>query len=92
MIKAAAGGGGRGIRRVDAPDALPSAFASAQAEAIQAFGDGTVLLEKLIAPARHIEVQIVADGQGGRVGASACATAPTSAATRRSSRSPPARR
>ena len=64
MIKAAAGGGGRGIRRVDAPDALPSAFDSAQAEAIQAFGDGTVLLEKLIAPARHIEVQIVADGQG----------------------------
>src|SRR5689334_9375670 len=64
MIKAAAGGGGRGIRRVDAPDALPSAFDSAQAEAVQAFGDGTVLLEKLIAPARHVEVQIVADGQG----------------------------
>ena len=65
MIKATAGGGGRGIRRVDAPDALPAAFASAQAEAIQAFGDGTVLLEKLITPARHIEVQIVADGHGG---------------------------
>ncbi len=64
MIKATAGGGGRGIRRVDAPDALPAAFASAQAEARQAFGDGTVLLEKLITPARHIEVQIIADGQG----------------------------
>ncbi|MGZ6672319.1 MAG: ATP-binding protein, partial [Solirubrobacteraceae bacterium] len=64
MIKAAAGGGGRGIRRVDAPDGLPAAFDSAQAEAVQAFGDGTVLLEKLITPARHIEVQIVADGHG----------------------------
>jgi acetyl/propionyl-CoA carboxylase alpha subunit/acetyl-CoA carboxylase carboxyltransferase component len=65
MIKATAGGGGRGIRRVDAPDALPAAFASAQAEAIQAFGDGTVLLEKLVAPARHVEVQVIADGHGG---------------------------
>jgi acetyl/propionyl-CoA carboxylase alpha subunit/acetyl-CoA carboxylase carboxyltransferase component len=64
MIKATAGGGGRGIRRVDEPDALPAAFASAQAEAIQAFGDGTVLLEKLVAPARHVEVQIIADGRG----------------------------
>jgi acetyl/propionyl-CoA carboxylase alpha subunit/acetyl-CoA carboxylase carboxyltransferase component len=65
MIKATAGGGGRGIRRVDAPDALPAAFASAQAEAVQAFGDGTVLLESLITPARHIEVQVVCDGHGG---------------------------
>jgi acetyl/propionyl-CoA carboxylase alpha subunit/acetyl-CoA carboxylase carboxyltransferase component len=65
MIKAAAGGGGRGIRRVDAPDALPAAFDSAQAEALQAFGDATVLLEKLVTPARHVEVQIIADGEGG---------------------------
>jgi acetyl/propionyl-CoA carboxylase alpha subunit/acetyl-CoA carboxylase carboxyltransferase component len=64
MIKAAAGGGGRGIRRVDELSALPSAFASARAEALQAFGDGTVLMEKVITPARHIEVQIVADGYG----------------------------
>ncbi len=64
MIKAAAGGGGRGIRRVDELDALPTAFESARAEALQSFGDGTLLLEKLIAPARHIEVQIVADGHG----------------------------
>ncbi len=64
MIKAAAGGGGRGIRRVDDLGALPSAFASARAEALQAFGDGTLLMEKVIAPARHIEVQIIADGQG----------------------------
>jgi acetyl/propionyl-CoA carboxylase alpha subunit/acetyl-CoA carboxylase carboxyltransferase component len=65
MIKATAGGGGRGIRRVEEPDALPAAFASAQAEATQAFGDGTVLLEKLVAPARHVEVQVIADGHGG---------------------------
>ena len=64
MIKATAGGGGRGIRRVDAPDALPAAFASAQAEARQAFGDGTLLLERLVTPARHIEVQVIADGHG----------------------------
>ena len=65
MIKATAGGGGRGIRRVDSPEELPAAFASAQAEALQAVGDATVLLEQMIAPVRHVEVQIVADGQGG---------------------------
>ena len=64
MIKAAAGGGGRGIRRVDELRALPSAFASARAEALQAFGDGTLLMEKVITPARHIEVQIISDGHG----------------------------
>jgi acetyl/propionyl-CoA carboxylase alpha subunit/acetyl-CoA carboxylase carboxyltransferase component len=64
MIKAAAGGGGRGIRRVDDRSALISAFASARSEAAQAFGDGTLLLEKLVTDARHIEVQIIADGQG----------------------------
>jgi acetyl/propionyl-CoA carboxylase alpha subunit/acetyl-CoA carboxylase carboxyltransferase component len=64
MIKAAAGGGGRGIRRVDEPDAIAAAFASARSEALQAFGDGTLLMELLVAPARHIEVQIVADGHG----------------------------
>ena len=64
MIKAAAGGGGRGIRRVDDSHSLPAAFTSARAEAVQAFGDGTLLLEKLVSPARHIEVQIIADGHG----------------------------
>ncbi|HEY7076345.1 MAG TPA: biotin carboxylase N-terminal domain-containing protein, partial [Solirubrobacteraceae bacterium] len=62
MIKAAAGGGGRGIRRVDAPEQLASALASARAEAHDAFGDDTVFMERLVTPARHIEVQIVADG------------------------------
>jgi acetyl/propionyl-CoA carboxylase alpha subunit/acetyl-CoA carboxylase carboxyltransferase component len=65
MIKATAGGGGRGIRRVDEIAVLPSAFASARSEALQAFGDGALLLERLIAHARHIEVQIIADGHGG---------------------------
>ncbi len=64
MVKAAAGGGGRGIRRADEPGALPAAFASARAEAMQAFGDATVLVEKLVTPARHVEVQIIADGHG----------------------------
>ena len=59
-----AGGGGRGIRRVDGADGLAAAFRSARAEAEQAFGDGTLLLERLVTPARHIEVQVIADGQG----------------------------
>ncbi|MGO9881794.1 MAG: acetyl/propionyl/methylcrotonyl-CoA carboxylase subunit alpha, partial [Solirubrobacteraceae bacterium] len=64
MIKAAAGGGGRGIRQVESIEHLLSAFASAQAEALETFGHATVLLERLISPARHVEVQVIADGQG----------------------------
>jgi acetyl/propionyl-CoA carboxylase alpha subunit/acetyl-CoA carboxylase carboxyltransferase component len=64
MVKAAAGGGGRGIRRVDGPDDLPAAFESARAEARQTFGDGTLLIERLVSSARHIEVQVIADGHG----------------------------
>ncbi len=64
LIKAAAGGGGRGIRRVEAADQLEGALRSARAEALDAFGDDSVLLEKLIEPARHVEVQLIADGQG----------------------------
>ena len=64
MIKAAAGGGGRGIRRVDDEAALAAAFTSASTEALAAFGDGTLLLEKLITGARHVEVQIIADAYG----------------------------
>ena len=65
MIKAAAGGGGRGIRRVDDPSTFEPAFVAAHAAARQAFGDGTLLLERVISPARHVEVQIIADGEGG---------------------------
>jgi acetyl/propionyl-CoA carboxylase alpha subunit/acetyl-CoA carboxylase carboxyltransferase component len=64
MIKAAAGGGGRGIRQVESIDHLLSAFHSAQAEALETFGHATVLLERLISPARHVEVQVIADGHG----------------------------
>ena len=64
MVKAVAGGGGRGIRRVDSMEALPGAFDSARAEAREAFGIDDVLLEKVISPARHVEVQVIADGHG----------------------------
>ncbi len=64
MIKAAEGRGGLGIRRVEDRGGLPGAVAEARAEALAAFGDGTLLLEKLITGARHVEVQIVADGHG----------------------------
>ena len=65
MVKATAGGGGRGIRRVTAEADLADAFTSARSEALKAFGDGTVFLEKLVPAARHVEVQMIADGQGG---------------------------
>jgi acetyl/propionyl-CoA carboxylase alpha subunit/acetyl-CoA carboxylase carboxyltransferase component len=65
MIKAAAGGGGRGIRVVEDADELPSALQRARDEAQRAFGDASVLMERLVRNARHVEVQAVADGQGG---------------------------
>ena len=64
LIKATAGGGGRGIRLVDSADKLSHAFDSARAEAFKAFGDPTVFLEKLLPDARHVEVQIVSDSCG----------------------------
>jgi acetyl/propionyl-CoA carboxylase alpha subunit/acetyl-CoA carboxylase carboxyltransferase component len=64
MIKATAGGGGRGIRRVESVDDIEAAFASAQAEAGAAFGDETLFVEALVLGARHIEVQIIADLHG----------------------------
>ena len=64
LIKASAGGGGRGIRRVAAAGELTEAFERAQAEARAAFGDPTVFLERLAAGARHVEVQIVGDRAG----------------------------
>ena len=65
MIKAAAGGGGRGIRRVEDVSGLDAALDSARREAVSSFGDGTLLMERMIAGGRHVEVQIAADGQGG---------------------------
>ncbi len=67
LIKASAGGGGRGMRRVDAAADMPAALQSAKAEARSAFGDDAVLLEKLISSPRHLEVQLVGDGHGNLV-------------------------
>jgi acetyl-CoA carboxylase biotin carboxylase subunit len=64
MLKAAAGGGGKGMRAVSRPEDLPSAFASASSEAERAFGSGEIYLEKLIDRPRHIEIQILADEHG----------------------------
>ncbi len=64
MIKATAGGGGRGIRRVSAEPGLAEAFQTASSEAEKGFGDGTVFVEKMVTGARHVEVQIIADNHG----------------------------
>ena len=64
MIKALAGGGGRGMRAVQAVDDLEAAYARCQSEATAAFGNGDVYIEQLIPRARHIEVQVVGDGSG----------------------------
>jgi acetyl/propionyl-CoA carboxylase alpha subunit len=64
FVKAAAGGGGRGMRRVERAVELPAALAAGAAEALAAFGDGTVYLEREINPARHIEVQLLGDAGG----------------------------
>ncbi|MBB6121089.1 pyruvate carboxylase [Nocardiopsis algeriensis] len=64
FVKAVAGGGGRGMRRVDSADRLREALEAAMREADAAFGDPTVFLEKAVVNPRHIEVQILADGEG----------------------------
>jgi acetyl-CoA carboxylase, biotin carboxylase subunit len=65
LLKAAAGGGGKGMRLVQSADELESAYSTAALEAEAAFGDGSLYLEKAISPARHVEIQVLADGQGG---------------------------
>jgi acetyl-CoA carboxylase biotin carboxylase subunit len=69
LLKASAGGGGKGMRRVESEDELPAAFARASSEARAFFNDGSVYAEKLIERPRHIEVQVVADAHGNRVAA-----------------------
>ena len=64
MIKATAGGGGRGIRRVLGESELEDAFHTARSEAEKGFGDGTVFLERMVTGARHVEVQVIADDYG----------------------------
>ncbi|MEP7214965.1 MAG: biotin carboxylase N-terminal domain-containing protein [Anaerolineaceae bacterium] len=64
MLKARGGGGGRGMREVRAPGELPSAIESARREALAAFGDPGLLVEKLVSRAHHVEIQVLADGHG----------------------------
>ncbi len=65
LLKASAGGGGKGMRLVGRPEQLASAYSTASMEAEAAFGDGSLYLEKAISPARHVEIQVLADGEGG---------------------------
>ncbi len=65
LLKAAAGGGGKGMRLVFEPDELEDAYRTAANEADAAFGDPTLYLEKALVPARHVEIQVLCDGHGG---------------------------
>ena len=64
LLKARAGGGGRGMRLVHSPDEIEGAYAAAANEAEAAFGDGTLYLEKALVPARHVEIQVICDSHG----------------------------
>jgi geranyl-CoA carboxylase alpha subunit len=64
MVKASAGGGGRGMRRVERAEDLPAALASAASEATKAFGDGRLILERAVIEPRHVEIQVFADAHG----------------------------
>jgi acetyl-CoA carboxylase biotin carboxylase subunit len=64
LLKASAGGGGRGMRRVEDPADLGSLYDRASSEAQSAFGDGTLYVEKVITPARHVEIQVLCDNHG----------------------------
>ena len=65
LLKATAGGGGKGMRVVSSPDELEAAYLAAGAEAEAAFGDGSLYLEKALVPARHVEIQVLCDADGG---------------------------
>jgi acetyl-CoA carboxylase biotin carboxylase subunit len=67
LLKAAAGGGGKGMRRVDSESELTNAFESASREALTAFGDGSMYVEKYILEPHHVEIQVFGDGRGGAV-------------------------
>ena len=64
MLKPAAGGGGKGMRLVESPEELEDAFGAGAAEAEAAFGDATLYVEKVLAPARHVEIQVLCDALG----------------------------
>jgi acetyl-CoA carboxylase, biotin carboxylase subunit len=65
LLKAVAGGGGRGMRLVDTPADIEDAYGMASAEALASFGDGGMYLEKAVLQPRHVEMQVLADGEGG---------------------------
>ncbi|HEY6057300.1 MAG TPA: biotin carboxylase N-terminal domain-containing protein, partial [Candidatus Limnocylindrales bacterium] len=65
LLKAAAGGGGKGMRLVATPEELDEAYQRAGAEALAAFADGSIYVEKLVRPARHVEVQVLCDAVSG---------------------------
>src|SRR4029079_5307219 len=65
LLKATAGGGGRGMRRVEGPEQLEEAYAAAAGEGGGACGDGALSLEEGVTPARHVEVQVLCDAAGG---------------------------
>ena len=65
LLKASAGGGGRGMRLVGSPEELDGAFRTASAEAEAAFSDGSLYVEKALVGARHVEIQVLGDGEGG---------------------------
>jgi acetyl-CoA carboxylase, biotin carboxylase subunit len=65
LLKAAAGGGGKGMRLVESLDSLEDAFGAAASEAQAAFGDPSLYVEKKVSPARHVEIQVLADAHGG---------------------------
>jgi acetyl-CoA carboxylase biotin carboxylase subunit len=67
MLKAAMGGGGKGMRLVHTPEELPHALERAESEALRAFGDGTVYIEKAIVNPRHVEIQVLGDRDGNMV-------------------------
>jgi acetyl-CoA carboxylase biotin carboxylase subunit len=67
LLKAVAGGGGRGIRRVDTPDDLTKLWKTAQAEAQASFGSGELLIERCVVEPRHVEVQVLADEHGNAI-------------------------
>lgn len=64
LLKASAGGGGKGMRRVDSEEELEDAFAGASREGLSAFGDGSMYVEKLILQPHHVEIQVFGDGKG----------------------------
>ncbi|MDA0785304.1 MAG: acetyl-CoA carboxylase biotin carboxylase subunit [Proteobacteria bacterium] len=67
IVKAASGGGGRGMKVVERPEDLENAFNMASTEALAGFGDATVYIEKYLSHPRHVEVQVIADGKGNAV-------------------------